>query len=251
MIAEPLVRVEGLSKSFAGRAAVRNVTFTLERGRALGLVGISGSGKSTLVRCLAGFETPDAGRILIDGRAVRGWRAGVQLVFQEAALSLNPRFTAEEIVSEPLLIAGVGTRASRRKSAADLLETVGLPAIAVGRPAPAFSGGERQRLAIARALAAKPSLLILDESFSGLDLILQAQLSGLLRDLRLRLGLTCILVAHDIALAARIADQVAVMEQGEIVEQAPTADLLAHPRHPRSRELVAAALQLALQDMRV
>src|SRR5215831_6418820 len=127
----PLLRIEGLSKTFAGTAVLRNVTLSLERGRALGLVGVSGSGKSTLVRCLAGFETPDAGQIFIDGQAARGWRAGVQLVFQEAALSLNPRFTAEEIVAEPLLIAGVGTRASRRKSAADLLETVGLPAIAV------------------------------------------------------------------------------------------------------------------------
>jgi peptide/nickel transport system ATP-binding protein len=248
MPAEPLVRIEGLSKSFSGRAALRDVSLSLERGRALGLVGVSGSGKSTLARCVAGFETPDGGRILIDGEAARGWRAGVQLVFQEAALSLNPRFTAEEIVTEPLVVQGVANGASRRKAAAEWLEMVGLPSGCGGKRALAFSGGQRQRLAIARALAARPKLLILDESFSGLDLVLQAQLCNLLLELRGRLDLTCILVSHDIALAARIADEFAVMDQGEIIEQAPTAKLLTHPVHPRSRELVEASLLLALQD---
>jgi ABC-type dipeptide/oligopeptide/nickel transport system ATPase subunit len=248
MAAEPLVRVEGVSKSFGSRAALRNVSFSLERGRALGLVGISGSGKSTLVRCLAGFETPDAGRILIGGRSGCGWRAGVQLVFQEAAASLNPRFTAEEIVAEPLLIQGIGTTASRRKAAAEWLDAVGLPTGSGSKPALAFSGGERQRLAIARALVARPQLLILDESFSGLDIVLQSQLTDLLGDLRRRLQLTCILVSHDIALAGRIADEFAVMDQGEIVEHAGSAEMLARPQHPRSRELVEAALLLALQD---
>jgi ABC-type dipeptide/oligopeptide/nickel transport system ATPase subunit len=250
MTAEPLLCVEGLFKSFSGRAALRNVSLKLERGRALGLVGVSGSGKSTLVRCVAGFETFDAGRILIDGRPGCGWRAGVQLVFQEAALSLNPRFTAEELVTEPLVLQGIGNRLSRRKSAAELLEMAGLPADAARKSALAFSGGERQRLAIARALAARPAILILDESFSGLDLILQAQLTDLLRDLRRRLHLTCILVSHDIALAGRIADDLAVMDNGEIVEQASTVELLTRPRHPRSRDLVEAALLLALQDSR-
>jgi ABC-type dipeptide/oligopeptide/nickel transport system ATPase subunit len=250
MAAEPLVRIEGVSKSFGGRAALRNVSLSLERGRALGLVGVSGSGKSTLARCLAGFETPEAGRIVIDGQPSCGWRAGVQLVFQEAAASLNPRFTAEEIVAEPLLLQGFGTRVSRRESAAEWLETVGLPAHSGRKPALAFSGGERQRLAIARALAARPKLLILDESFSGLDLMLQAQLSDLLLDLRQRLHLTCILVSHDIALAGRIADEFAVMDEGEIVEQAATAELLARPSHPRSQALVEASLLLALQDLR-
>jgi ABC-type dipeptide/oligopeptide/nickel transport system ATPase subunit len=250
MAAEPLLRIERLSKTFGGRAALRNVTLSLDGGRALGLVGVSGSGKSTLVRCLAGFETPDSGSILIDGRPQCGWRAGVQLVFQEAALSLNPRFTAEEIVAEPLLLEGVGTAASRRQSAAEWMETVGLPAAAGRKPAMAFSGGERQRLAIARALAAQPRLLILDESFSGLDLMLQSQLTKLLLDLRSRLHLTCILVSHDIALACRIADEIGVMDQGELVEQAPTAELLDRPRHPRSRELVEASLLLSLQDVR-
>jgi ABC-type dipeptide/oligopeptide/nickel transport system ATPase subunit len=250
MTAEPLLRVEALSKSFSGRAALRSVKLWLARGSALGLVGVSGSGKSTLVRCLAGFETPDSGRILIAGQPGAGWSSGVQLVFQEAAASLNPRFTAEEIISEPLLLQGIGTPLSRRKSAAEWLDTVGLPANSARKRALAFSGGERQRLAIARALAARPSLLILDESFSGLDLMLQAQLSNLLLDLRRRFQLTCILVSHDIALAGRIADEFAVMEQGEIVEQAVAADLLARPQHPRTRELVEAALLLSLEDVR-
>jgi ABC-type dipeptide/oligopeptide/nickel transport system ATPase subunit len=250
MTADPLLRIEGVSKSFSGRAAIRNVTLSLERGRALGLVGASGSGKSTLTRCVAGFEMPDSGRIAIDGVPCGGWRAGVQMVFQEAALSLNPRFTAEEIVTEPLLLQGMGTRAARRKTAAGWLEAVGLPAGCGGKSALSFSGGERQRLAIARALAASPKLLILDESFSGLDLMLQAQLTAMLDDLRQRLGLTCILVSHDIALAGRIATDFAVMDRGEIVEQAPAAELLARPRHPRSRELVDAARLLALEDVR-
>jgi ABC-type dipeptide/oligopeptide/nickel transport system ATPase subunit len=250
MTVEPLLRIEALSKSFSGRAALRNVNLSLPRGSALGLVGVSGSGKSTLVTCLAAFEKPDSGRILIDGKPGSGWRSGVQLVFQEAAASLNPRFTAEEIVAEPLLLQGIGTPLSRRKAAAEWLETVGLPAGSGRKRALAFSGGERQRLAIARALAARPSLLILDESFSGLDLMLQSQLSDLLLDLRRRFQLTCILVSHDIALAGRIADEFAVMEQGEIVEHAPAAELLARPQHPRTRELVEAALLLSLEDGR-
>ena len=198
----------------------------------------------------AGFETPDSGKIWVDTQPFGGWRAGVQLIQQEAAASLNPRFTAEEIVAEPLLIQNLGTPLSRRKSAAEWLETVGLPASCRGKTALAFSGGERQRLAIARALAARPKLLILDESFSGLDLMLQAQLTDLLLDLRRRLQLTCILVSHDIALAARVSDEIVVMDEGTIVERAATAELLARPQHPRTRQLVDAARVLALQESR-
>jgi ABC-type dipeptide/oligopeptide/nickel transport system ATPase subunit len=242
---EGFLRVEALCKSFAGRPVLRNASFTVARGRVLGLVGASGSGKSTLARCIAGFETADSGRIRLDGAAPA--KGHVQLIFQEAAASLNPAFTAGEIVAEPLVLRGFGTKVSHRKQAADWLETVGIPRDAIGKRALAFSGGERQRLAIARALAAEPRLLILDESLSGLDVVLQAHIVRLLQDLRLRLNLTCILITHDLALARRLADDIAVMEAGEIVEHAPAGELFASPRHPRTRELLDASRWLALE----
>jgi ABC-type dipeptide/oligopeptide/nickel transport system ATPase subunit len=250
MAAEAFLRVESLSKSFGGREALRKVSFRLARGRMLGLVGPSGSGKSTLARCLAGFEAPDGGTISLDGAVVQahGLRE-IQLIFQEAAASLNPRFTAEEIVAEALVIRRVtnGDHVLHRKIAADWMETVGLPHEAARKPALAFSGGERQRLAIARALAAQPKLLILDESLSGLDVVLQAQMAALLDRLRARFELTAILITHDLALAGRMADEIAVMDRGEIVEQAPTRELFPAPRHPRTREMLAASLALALE----
>jgi peptide/nickel transport system ATP-binding protein len=249
-VAEPFLRVEGLSKAYGGHAALRRAGFTLEKGRTLGLVGVSGSGKSTLARCLAGFERPDAGTMLLAGSALGG-RASVppvQLIFQDAAASLNPRLTAEEIVAEPLVIQRRGTAAWRRKAAGEWLETVGISRPAADKPALASSGGERQRLAIARALAAEPKLLIVDESLSGLDVMLQAQIGRLLADLRRRLDLTCILITHDLGLAGRLADEIAVMDAGEIVEQAPAGQVMAAPRHERTRELVEAGRVLALDD---
>jgi ABC-type glutathione transport system ATPase component len=254
MAVDPFLRVRGLGKSFAGRPAIQDVTFSLERGRTLGLVGPSGSGKSTLARCLALFETPTSGEIRLDGRNLCGlnrrertaMRADIQLIFQEPASSLNPRFTAAQIVTEPLLIRGIGTRKTQRQRASELMETVGLPGQAVETPALEFSGGERQRLAIARALALEPKLLILDESFAGLDLSVQAQVTSLLLDLQARRGLTYILIAHDLALVWRLAGEIAVMDQGSIVEHAGVADLLARPQHPRTRELLDAARALSL-----
>jgi ABC-type glutathione transport system ATPase component len=243
---DPFLRVAGLCKAFGGRPALRDASFELAKGRMMGLVGESGSGKSTLARCLAGFETPDSGSVFLDG-APPAHRAEIQLIFQEAAASLNPAFTAEEIVAEPLLIQHRGTAAQRRKTAAEWLEITGIPASALGKPALAFSGGERQRLAIARALAAGPRLLILDESLSGLDLVLQAQLAALLRNLHRQFRLTSILITHDLALAGRVADEIAVVDRGEIVEHAATAAVFAAPQHPRTRALLAAALALSLE----
>ena len=247
-MAEPFLRVEGLSKAYGGRAALRRAGLTLEKGRMLGLVGMSGSGKSTLARCLAGFERPDEGTMVLDGAALGGHAAEppVQLIFQEAAASLNPRFTAEEIVAEPLVIRRGGTAAWRRKAAGEWLEMVGISRAAAAKPALASSGGERQRLAMARALAAEPKLLIVDETLSGLDVMLQAQIGGLLADLRRRLELTCILITHDLGLAGRLADEIAVMDAGEIVEQAPAGQVMAAPAHARTRELLEAGRVLAL-----
>ena len=248
MAADPFLSVRGLCKSFAGRPAIQNVTFSLERGRTLGLVGPSGSGKSTLARCLSFFEVPTSGEIWLEGRKLRAaMRADIQLIFQEPAASLNPRFTAAQIVTEPLLIRRIGTAKTRLLLASELLETVGLPRQALPTPALEFSGGERQRLAIARALAVEPKLLILDESFAGLDLSAQAQVTNLLLDLQQRHGLTYILISHDLALVWRLAGEIAVMDHGSIVEHAGRADLLARPQHPLTRELLQASLALSLE----
>ena len=259
----PILRIRGVTKSFRARrswrngwarkapplAVLRGIDLNLERGRTLALVGPSGSGKTTLARCLARFETPDSGEIALGGSALAAIPRGrIQLIFQQPAASLNPRFTAEEIVSEPLVIRKWGTKLSRRAKAIELMQTVGLlPADAV-KLSNAFSGGERQRLAIARALALEPELLILDESFSSLDLSLQAQIAELLLALQAARGLSYILISHDLSLAGRLADEIAVMEHGLIVERGRAADVMAHPRDPVTRQLVEANRVLSLRD---
>ena len=247
MAADPFLSVRGLSKNFAGRPALQDVTFSLKRGHTLGLVGPSGSGKSTLARCLSFFETPTSGEIWLEGRKLQAaMRADIQLIFQEPSSSLNPRFSAAQIVTEPLVIRRIGTQKTRLRLVSELMEAVGLPRHAVQTPALEFSGGERQRLAIARALALEPKLLILDESFAGLDLSVQAQVTSLLQDLQARRGLTYILISHDLALVWRLAGEIAVMDRGSIVEHAAVADLLARPQHPLTKQLLDASLALSL-----
>ncbi len=255
MPADPLLRVRDLSKTYFRRrwlgpprpttAALSAVSFTLDRARTLAVIGASGSGKSTLARCLTQFETPTAGEILFEGRALSPLRRlDIQLIFQQPATSLNPRFTAAEIVEEPLVIQRRGTAVERRERAASALELTGIARAALGKRAHEFSGGERQRLAIARALVVEPKLLILDESFNGLDPWLAAQVAGLLSSLQERLGIAYILISHDLTLVAGLAHEIAVMEHGAIIEHAPTAALMSQPRHPQTRELIAAALAL-------
>jgi ABC-type glutathione transport system ATPase component len=256
MATEPLLEVRGVTKRYAPtqQHALGGVDLSLEAGRILGLVGPSGSGKSTLARVVAMFEEPDAGEVLLGGcnlreadvRRRRTMRAEVQLIFQDAAASLNPRFTAREIVSEPLEIQGRGTAESRRRTAREWLERVGLGSGSAGKRALEFSGGERQRLAIARALILEPKLLILDESLSGLDLSLQAEIGSLLCDLQRRLSLACILISHDLVLTGYLADEIAVMNAGKVVERGATAELMRNPRHPRTAELVRASRALSL-----
>ena len=215
-------------------------------------MGPSGCGKSTLARSLALFDAPTCGEVALEGRSLwaagrrerRRLRAEIQLIFQQPAASLNPRFTAEQIVAEPLLIHRRGSAESQRKRAAELMEMTGLPAGAGRNRALEFSGGERQRLAIARALALDPKLLILDESLSGLDVSIQAQMVNLLADLQERLSLTCILISHDLRLVAGFAHEIAVMERGAIVERGAAAALLTRPAHPCTLELLDAALAL-------
>jgi ABC-type glutathione transport system ATPase component len=255
MVAEPLLGVSELSKTYFRRrwfgppspvmVALAGVSFHLDRGRTLAVIGESGSGKSTLARCLTQFETPTAGEILVEGRPLSpDRRLDIQLIFQQPAASLNPRFTAAEIVEEPLVIQGRGGSAERRARAASALALTGIARASLGKRAHEFSGGEQQRLAIARALVVEPKLLILDESFNGLDATLAAQVAALLLDLQGRLGIAYILISHDLTLVAELAHEIAVMERGAIVEHAPTAMLMSRPGHPRTRELIAATRAL-------
>jgi peptide/nickel transport system ATP-binding protein len=224
-----LLELRNVSKVYAGRPVLRGVTFSIRSGEMFALVGPSGSGKTTLARCIAGFESPDAGEIIRP--------AQIQLVPQQPAASLNPRFTAAEIVEEPLVIQ----RRPRAGAAIKAMELVGLPPAALSKRAREFSGGENQRLAIARALVVEPKLLILDESFAGLDWRTQDQMSALLQGLHDRLGLACILISHDLERVAALADRLAVIDEGAIVDDGPTESVLSAPTHPLTRKLLAAA----------
>jgi peptide/nickel transport system ATP-binding protein len=251
----PLLEVRGLRKAYVRRhghepvEALRGVDLTLATGATLALVGRSGSGKSTLARCVARLEEPSAGEVWFEGanltalhgRDLRPFRQRVQLVLQDSAAALDPRLTAAEIVAEPLDIAGRGTRRERRTRALELMERVGVPPAASERRPLELSGGQRQRLALARALAVEPKLLVLDEPFTGLDASVQAQIAALLEDLRARHGLTFLYVSHDLALMDALAGEVAVLCDGHIVEQGPTARVFARPQHEHTRALLEAA----------
>ena len=239
-----LLTVRGVRKTYRRSwlsrsrvTALAGVDLALEPGARLALVGSSGSGKSTLAKCAAGWETADSGEI----RFAAAGRP--QLIPQHPGDSLNPWFRAAEIVGEPLRIRGKPRRACRA-AALDWMERTGLPSGAADRRPSEFSGGERARLAMARALAAtgnaEPALLIFDESFSGLDLPLQAQLLDLLGALQASLPLAYLLVAHDLSLAARFASEIAVMHAGRIVEQGPAAQVMTQPRSEHARRLIAA-----------
>ena len=253
----PLVRVRNLSRTYVRRHGPRasrvvpalvDVDLDVPRGSIVALVGQSGSGKSTLARCLARLEEPSAGQIWFDGvdalalpaARLRELRERVQLIVQDSAGALSPRLTAAEIVAEPLAILGRGGRRERQERAVSLMESVGLSADVAGRRPRELSGGQRQRLAIARALAVGPRLLILDEAFAGLDASIQAQVTSLLLDLRREQGLTYVLVSHDLALMSVLADEVAILFQGRIVERGPAATLFTAAQHPHTRALVAA-----------
>jgi ABC-type glutathione transport system ATPase component len=236
----PVAAVTGATKSFRQQRllsssrhevqALDGIDLQVERGLTLGLTGPSACGKSTLARCLAGLESLDTGRVLIDGhditslrgRSLLPYRNQVQLIFQDSAAALNPRFTALEIVTEPMVIQQVSTDAGRRERAAELLSQVGLSSDRLTARAGEFSGGERQRLAIARALAVRPKLLILDEAFSGLDVDTRCHVAGLLNALQREHGLALLCISHDFEFLAGFAPEIAVMRRGRIVEQGAT-----------------------------
>jgi peptide/nickel transport system ATP-binding protein len=247
---DELLRVRGLGKRYLRRAglfgrgdavqALQGVDLDVAAASTLALVGESGSGKSTLARCLAWLEQKDAGEIRFEGRELVAVSPGIQLVFQDSAQALNPRLTAREIVEEPLLIQRPGSAQERTRRAHELMEAVGLASGLSGRRPFEMSGGQRQRLGIARALALEPKLLILDEPFAGLDLVVQAQVVNLLLDLQASRGLAYVFVSHDLALMGRIADEIAVLQHGRVVERGGAAAILAEPQHAHTRALVGA-----------
>ncbi|GGF36203.1 peptide ABC transporter ATP-binding protein [Aliidongia dinghuensis] len=248
----PLLRATGLTKHFPTPGgmvrAVEDVGFELNAGETLALVGESGSGKSTIGRLILRLIEPTAGRVEIDGqdlgalgpRALRALRRQMQIIFQDPYGSLNPRMTVGAMLAEPLRLHRLATGKAVEPAVADLLRLVGLLPEQARRYPHEFSGGQRQRVGIARALAVEPRLIVCDEAVSALDVSIQAQIVNLLADLRKARGLSYLFISHDLAVVRHIADRVAVLYLGRIVELAPAAQLFAAPRHPYTRALLSA-----------
>ncbi|WP_110649252.1 ABC transporter ATP-binding protein [Salinicola peritrichatus] len=230
--------------------AVNDISLEVKRGETLALVGESGCGKSTLARLMLRLLEPSGGRVIFDGEDISHWsarrmrplRARMQLIFQDPFSSLNPRMTVGDVLEEPLRING-WTRSRRRARVAELLATVGLHAAHAERYPHEFSGGQRQRVGIARALACGPEFIVGDEPVSALDVLVQAQIINLLGDLKAQLGLTLVMIAHDLSVVRHMADRVGVMYLGEIVELTDTRTLFERPRHPYTRALIEAVPQ--------
>ncbi|MGA2811794.1 MAG: dipeptide/oligopeptide/nickel ABC transporter ATP-binding protein [Candidatus Acidiferrum sp.] len=229
--------------------AVDGVSLTIFSGTTLALVGPSGSGKSSLARCMSLLEPVSSGKIWFAGREVtnltererRAVRPNIQMVFQDPANSLNPRMSALELVMEPLEVQKRGNRGMLRRAAGDLLGRVGLRPENMNHRARECSGGQRQRIAIARALALGPRLLILDEALSALDCSVQAHIANLLLELQTALGLTYVFITHDMTMAAHLADEIAVMERGRVVEMGAAARIVSAPRQAVTQRLLLAA----------
>jgi peptide/nickel transport system ATP-binding protein len=262
----PMLEVIDLCKSFPVRnafgflkgevQAVRNVSFSVERGEVYGLAGESGSGKSTIARMIVGLTSPTSGRILLDGqdiagrRASRGHRRNVQMVFQNPGSSLNPRRTIGQSVAVPLDAHGFPA-AERARRIGELLEMVQLPASFAQRYPHELSGGQKQRVAIARALAVEPRLIVLDEPTSALDVSVQARVIDLLVDLGRRLDLTFLFISHDLSLMRNFAQKVSVLYLGEIVESGPTARVFEDPQHDYTRLLLASVPVISEEEARL
>ncbi|UWP95981.1 ABC transporter ATP-binding protein [Aliiroseovarius crassostreae] len=224
--------------------AVNGVSFTLDKGESLGLVGESGCGKSTLTRAILGLEPVQAGEIMLDGQPITpampaSRRSGLQVVFQDPYASFNPRWTVERILSEPFHLTG--RPENWRDAILQALDDVGLPADSLSRYPHEFSGGQRQRIAIARALILRPDLIVLDEAVSALDVSVRAQILDLLTTLQRDKGLTYLFISHDLTVVRNITDRVLVMKAGEIVEEGPTDRVFDQPQHPYTQALISAA----------
>ncbi|MGD9863923.1 MAG: ABC transporter ATP-binding protein [Pseudodonghicola sp.] len=228
--------------------AVDGVSLSVHRGETLAIVGESGCGKSTLARVLVRLLQPSDGSVRYEGRDIshlqgqdlRKLRAELQFIFQDPFSSLNPRMTVGALIEEPLKVHGLGDAAERRARVAELMRKVGLNPASIDRYPHEFSGGQRQRIGIARALASGPKLLVGDEPVSALDVSIQAQVVNILQDLKDELGLTLVIIAHDLAVIRQMADRVAVMYLGQVVELAPADQIFTRPLHPYTEALVAA-----------
>jgi oligopeptide transport system ATP-binding protein len=243
-----LLQVHDLVKTFGDVRAVDGVSFTIERGQTLALVGESGCGKTTVGRCLLRLLQPDSGRILFEdqdvlrlsGRKLRRWRQRVQIVFQDPFASLNPRLTVGQTLGEPLWIHGLCTRREIGRRVGELLETVGLRPDYASHYPHEFSGGQRQRVVIARSLALRPQLIVADEPVSALDVSVQAQIINLLMDLQQQFGLTYLFISHNLAVVRHMAQRTAVMYLGRIVESGSSTGVFERPRHPYTQALLSA-----------
>jgi len=257
-MSDPLLRVHNLRKYFVQRSgifkqhksyvhAVENISFDIQRGETLGLVGESGCGKSTLGKTLLRLHEPDAGEIIFDGTDIRAlsradmrpMRKRLQMIFQDPYDSLNSRHTIGDIIEEPLLVHGIGSARERRVAVVELLQKVGLPANSIERFPHEFSGGQRQRVGIARAIALNPDFVVCDEPLSALDVSVQAQIINLLLALRASMNLSLLFISHDLSVVRHLSDRVAVMYLGEIVELAPAASIYTEARHPYTQYLIA------------
>ena len=249
----PLLAVSDLVVEFpVGNGVLRavdGVSFSVERGRTLAIVGESGCGKSTIARTLVRLNKPTSGTVEFDGvdigalseRRLRPYRHRIQMVFQDPYGSLDPHLTAERIVAEPLRVRGVSAKMATVR-AGELLDSVGLPVSALSRKPHEFSGGQRQRIGIARALASEPDLLVCDEATSALDVSVQAQVLDLLVDLQRRLDLTYLIISHNLGVVKTIAHDTVVMRSGRIVERGLTDEILSHPADEYTRRLRRSAL---------
>lgn len=251
-----LIRVDRVSVSFRSRtgrvAALQDVSFGLQAGERVGLVGESGSGKTTLARLIMGLQKPDAGTVRVSGLnpyAIRTvdrakLRREIQLVFQDPYGSLNPRIPVGRALEEVLAVHKLAPPAQRASRVAELFQQVGLDPILAPRYPHEFSGGQRQRLALARALAVEPRILVADEPVSALDVSVQVQILNLLAELQRQRGLALLLIAHDLAVVRYCCDRVYVMYGGRVVEEGPTAAVLDHPQHAYTQKLLAAVPDL-------
>ena len=245
-MAEELLKVTGLSQHFGKHKAVQDISFTLHAGEVLGLVGESGSGKTTTGRSIIGLYDISGGEISFQGQKIR-WPGAprrfykeIQRIFQDPMASLDPRMTVGDSIAEGLYLSGWKDKSAVREKVQEMMELVGLRREQTGRYPHEFSGGQRQRIGIARAMVMEPKLLIADEPISALDVSVQAQIINLLNDLRQKMGLTILFVAHDLSVVKYFCDRVAVMHRGRIVELAPTKALFDRPIHPYTQSLLSA-----------
>lgn len=252
-MSEPLLRVEGLTKHFSTKKgllhAVDNVSFTIDKGRTLGMVGESGCGKSTTGRAILRLIEPTAGNVLFDNIDVRSLNAAklrkmrtrMQIVFQDPFSSLNPRMTVSQAIEEPIKLHGIITDPQEREERVlELMETVGLAPRLFNTYPHELDGGRRQRIGIARALAVNPDFVVCDEPVSALDVSIQAQILNLMEDLQDELGLTYLFITHDLSVVHHFSDDIAVMYLGKLFEKAPSDELFDHPMHPYTQALLSA-----------